>query len=304
MGLGRQQGTDPRISPSFVLGSGRCGSSLIHETLCRHPDVAFVTNLEDKLRRRLPEGTARSFASNLHRRLPPRFTKKGRIRFAPSEAYNVLAAQVSPLLVDPCRDLVPSDVTPELRSRLVRFFSLPADSQQLLLHKFTGWPRALLLADIFPEARFVNVVRDGRDVASSWLRMPWWRGHLGPTGWHFGELDPQTDQIWKQSGESFVMLAALGWKIVMEASDKCRATLGDRWMDVRYEDICAAPGENFEKVLSHLGLGSHHGWPEVLERAGFRPPTPTASKTWPELGNEVAQVTRALAPWLEEFGYA
>jgi hypothetical protein len=33
----------------FVIGTGRCGSTLIQEVLARHPQVGFVSNLEDKL---------------------------------------------------------------------------------------------------------------------------------------------------------------------------------------------------------------------------------------------------------------
>jgi hypothetical protein len=33
----------------FVIGTGRCGSTLVQEVLARHPEVGFVSNLEDKL---------------------------------------------------------------------------------------------------------------------------------------------------------------------------------------------------------------------------------------------------------------
>ena len=50
----------------FVLGTGRCGSTLVHELLCRHPDVAFLSNLDD--RTRLAGRTARLNGA-LYRRL-------------------------------------------------------------------------------------------------------------------------------------------------------------------------------------------------------------------------------------------
>ena len=34
---------------AFVIGTGRCGSTLVYEVLARHPGVGFVSNLEDKL---------------------------------------------------------------------------------------------------------------------------------------------------------------------------------------------------------------------------------------------------------------
>ena len=72
----------------FVLGTGRCGSTLVHEVLCQHDDMAFLSNLEDR------SGAARPVArgsGRLYRRLPPWVTGKGRARFAPSEGYRALA---------------------------------------------------------------------------------------------------------------------------------------------------------------------------------------------------------------------
>ena len=33
----------------FVIGTGRCGSTLTEEILCRHPEVGFISNLDDRL---------------------------------------------------------------------------------------------------------------------------------------------------------------------------------------------------------------------------------------------------------------
>ena len=99
----------------FVIGTGRCGSTLVEEVLCRHAGVGFVSNLEDRFN--LPVGASR-WNGRLYRRLPAAATQKSRVRYAPSEAYRVLAREVSPLLASPLRDLTASDVTPWLERRL------------------------------------------------------------------------------------------------------------------------------------------------------------------------------------------
>lgn len=241
-------------SIGFVLGSGRCGSTLVHEVLARHPDIGFLSNVED----RLPAGRRLSrWNRAVYDRLPTEWTRKGRLRFAPSEGYRALDAEVSPLLSAPCRDLTAADVTPWLAERFSRFFVSRAEAQgrPLFLHKLTGWPRARFISGVFPGARFVHVVRDGRAVANSWLQMPWWDGHKGPGAWSWGELPPAYAAEWESSGRSFVVLAGLAWKVLMDSFDAARAALEDGcWLDVRYEDVLADPPGEMKRMLEFLGL--------------------------------------------------
>ncbi len=238
----------------FVLGTGRCGSTLVHEVLCQHPAVGFLSNLEDRSARL--DWSAR-FNGPAYRRLPPEVTRKGRLRFAPSEGYAALAREVSPVFVNSSRDLLASDATPWLAARLRAFLHERADrqGQPMFLHKLTGWPRVGLLHAVLPGARFVHVVRDGRAVANSWLQMPWWLGYRGPGHWHFGDLPPAYQEEWERSGHSFVVLAGLAWKLLIDAAEQARALLPPQsWLEVRYEDVVADPVTTLDAVCAFLDL--------------------------------------------------
>src|SRR4051794_37076992 len=157
--------------PLFVLGTGRCGTTLVHELLARHEEVGRVSNLDD--RSPLPlsgRGNGAAF-----RALPPSVARKGRPRFAPSEGHRSLRREVSPLVATPYRDLLASDAMPWLAERLRRYVGRRTRAQgvPVFLHKFVGWPRARLLNAVFPQARFVHVYRDGRAVANSLLQTSW-----------------------------------------------------------------------------------------------------------------------------------
>ncbi len=248
----------------FVLGTGRCGSTIVEEVLCRHPGVGFVSNLEDRFP--LPSAAAR-WNGLLYRRLPAGVTQKGRLRYAPSEAYHALDREVSPVISSPFRDLVAEDATPWLAPRFRDFFVERARTQgtEAFLHKFTGWPRAAFIARILPEARFIHVVRDGRAVANSWLQMAWWHGYGGPERWQWGELPPDLAAGWEESGRSFVVLAGLLWRMLVEAHDRARDSLpGNRWLDIRYEDITADPRASLAALLDFCELD----WNGAFER-GF-----------------------------------
>lgn len=295
------RGGGPMSDFVFVIGTGRCGSTVVHELLARHPEVGFMSNLDDHLR-----STRLSRLNNAALRLvPPAATAKGRPRFAPSEGYRALARAVSPALRDACRDLTGTDATPWMQDRTRRFFheASARQSKPVFLHKFTGWPRAGFLAAALPGARFVHVVRDGRAVANSLLQMPWWRGYEGPGRWSLGSLDSTYRSEWEASGRSYVLLAGLAWKVLIDSFADARRKVDEQlWLEVRHEDVVADPAAALARVLDFVAL---RPTPRFLARVERHPLRPDRLHSYRhELGgDDIATLDRSLAGHLAAFGY-
>ncbi len=287
----------------FVIGTGRCGSTLVQELLCRHPEVGFLSNLEDRAPF-LPAAVGR-FNNELYRRLTPSLTRKGRLRYAPSEGYRVLGRAVSPMVTESFRDLVAGDAMPWVADRFRAFFTERARAQgkPVFLHKFTGWPRTGFVGEVFPEARFINVTRDGRAVVASALRTSWWKGHMGPEAWQWGPLPPAYAADWEASGYSFPVLAAQCWKILMDAYAAARDLVPtDRWLDVRFEDVLADPRARFTEMLAFAGLELSPTFERVLARTPFHRDRADAFRR--TLGPPtVALLDASLAAHLRALGY-
>ena len=287
----------------FVISNGRSGSTLVHELLARHPDVGFVSNLEDRLPG-LPAAAGR-LNNALYRRVPPALTRKGRLRYAPSEGWRALGRQVSPMLINPVRDLVAADAMPWVADRFGRFFTDRARAQgkPVFVHKLTGWPRSGFIRAVFPHARFIHVVRDGRAVVASDLRVGWWRGWEGPNGLRAGPLPAAYLAEWEASGRSFPVLAGVSWKVAMDAYAAARALVpAEQWLDLRFEDLLTDPLTRTKELLSFAGLPPHPVFDAALARTEFRADRADAYRA--VLGQDaLAALDASLAGHLRAWGY-
>ncbi|MEY2567271.1 MAG: hypothetical protein QOE35_1800 [Actinomycetota bacterium] len=99
-----------------------------------------------------------------------------------------------------------------------------------------------LLAGLFPEARFVHVIRDGRDVALSYLE-----AGFGPPTLEAGALE---------------------WRRYVEAGRRAGRALGPtRYLEARYEDLVASPQAVLERICAFLELPFVPGMLLYYERA-------------------------------------
>jgi Sulfotransferase family len=247
-------------NPIFVVGAGRSGSTAFFDILTYSRQVTWLTNLS-KPAASVGLGERLFFAScDL-----PIVGDRLRRRYYPSENYAFWNA-LYPGFANPCRDLVADDVSQRVRNRIRRRIDvMRLKGRETPLIKITGWPRVGFLNAIFPEARFIHIVRDGRAVANSLLNVSWWRGWQGPSNWRWGELGSQYEELWVRHDRSFVALAGIQWRILMDAMRAARREVdAQRFLEIRYEDLCAAPGSTIASACSFGGIRDE---PRILEEA-------------------------------------
>lgn len=255
---------------TFIVGTGRCGSTLLHQILARHPETSFLPRIEENHRRLAGLGRWSSALYRADHR--PGLGGLAR-RFGPTEGYGLIDRQVSPIYSRPFRDLTADDVTPSLEARFRAFFERRFERHGLpvLVHKYTGWSRLGFFARIFPEAKFVHVVRDGRAVANSWLQMRWWDGYQGTANWQWGPLSAQRQALWEAAGRSYPVLAALGWDTLIDSYAAGRAGLGDdRYLELRYEDFVDDPEAQCRRILAFSELPWSAGFESQFRRIEVR----------------------------------
>lgn len=290
----------------FLIGTGRCGSTLLARILASHPDVAFISAADERLRRMGSRGRLNGIIYRGVRHAPRRRTGWLRMRYQPSEGWSIFSDEVSEMIATPCRDLTEHDASPWLSARLKRTLDSRAAVQgrPVFLHKFTGWPRARLLHEVFPQARFVHVVRDGRAVANSALQMDWWPGYRGPTEWMFGPISAEHEAEWVASERSFAVLAGLEWKLLMDAYTIAHAAIPPaQWMTLRYEDLVADPETVVSSVAEFARLdASRWAVDEVI--SSFKISDSRRDSFQSELSRRDNELlNRSLAGHLAHYGY-
>jgi hypothetical protein len=254
------------VKPIIIVGSGRCGSTLFHRLLANHEQVMWLSGFSLKFpdKPRWNRWAVTALDNPLVRRL-----FGGKVR--PGESYRFWDRYAYGFS-EPCRDLVKGDVSARVKTQLRGAFreTLSARRHRLLL-KITGWCRLGYLHEVFPDARFIHVMRDGRAVASSLMHVGFWRGWYGPQGWRAGLLSPEDQAVWESYDRSFAALAALEWRIQMRAMDAARQQLDpSQFLEVKYEAFCDQPMPTFERVLQFADLPRSPGLERAVKDAKIR----------------------------------
>ncbi len=220
--------------PVFIIGTGRSGSTVFHRMLSAHPNLAWLSKLcqlfpaHPGFNRLLMHAVDVPVAGGL---------VKSVIR--PKENYRFWDYWCCGFSM-PCRDLTAGDVNAVNRKVTGAMEQMLTARRNRLLVKITGWPRMGFLKAIFPDARFIHILRDGRAVAASMLRQPWWWGWRGPENWRWGRLTAEQERLWEKYNKSFIVLSAIEWMILMDSFATAAAGLEpDVYKVIKYEDLCA-----------------------------------------------------------------
>jgi sulfotransferase family protein len=254
--------------PIFIVGTGRCGSTAFHRLLARHPQVMWLSGFAEHFpyRPAWNRWAVTAAGNPLLRGLLGR-------RIRPGENYGFWYRHAYGF-AEPGRDLAPADVTPRVRKQVRGVLeAMLTQKRSRLLVKLTGWSRIGFLHEIFDDARFIHIVRDGRAVASSLLHIDsWqWRGWYGPSNWRYGPLSAEDQAAWEACNRSFVALAGLQWKIHSRALEAARRALDpELFLEVKYETFCEQPMETCRRVLEFAELPHSAAFDRQVKAASIK----------------------------------
>ena len=187
---------------------------------------------------------------------------------------------------EPCRDLVRSDVSARVKKQLRQGLRRPADPERhRLLLKITGWSRLGYLNEVFEDARFIHMMRDGRAVASSLLHVNFWRGLVRAAGVAGGAAVAGGPGALGELRSLFHRAGRLEWRIQMRAMDAAREQL----------DPSLPRGEvrGFLRAADARHSGRCSTSPSCRRRLGWSAPWPRPRSGAPAIGGATTSRRRS-----------
>lgn len=264
--------------PVFVVGAPRSGTSLLYAVLRSSPAFAHW----------------------------------------PGEAHEVWEADYHPTLRGwRSNALTAADVEPGAAARIRRSFFLVAGSRRRLIDKTPRNALRVSFVDaLFPDARYVHLVRDGRENVNSLLnawRTPRYRTYRLPEPHSIPGVDPQWWKFvlypgWRDDAAGpLEVVCARQWAASNAHAVRDLEPLAPRAVRVRYEDLVDRPEAEVERVVRFLDVP----FDEALRtKAAEVRTTPVNVVTPPERGKwrkenpaEIEAIIPLIRPMMEALSY-
>jgi Sulfotransferase domain len=257
----------------FVVGRAKSGTSWVMKILDAHPEI-------------LCKGEGRFFGRS--------FIQEGfeRGRIQPSSLYRaLLEAEYLEAWIE--RSVwTRGDEVEEHLINLTRLSTNYFLSQRLAksAKRIVGDKTPLLdddileeISAIYPEARVIHVIRDGRDIAVSLVHHRW--NHARDEGgiYELKSEELAKRQAYRENSEELIKAGegmfpegmlrnlAIGWKDrINKSMQDGRSLLGANYTEVRYEDLLERPDEEVQRLLEFLGADASEKFvKECVESASF-----------------------------------
>lgn len=218
------QGCDPYL---FIVGCARSGTTLVHRIVDAHPEIAITAEMHWI-------SHYVNYFKNQNRLVTPELVSEltRHKRFAqfeiPREQFEALLGSGEALPY------------PTFLNRVFGLYG-KIKNKPLVGNKTSGYVRRIpALHALWPQAKFVHIIRDGRDVCLSVLN------------WKKAERTAGRYASWE---EDPVSTTALWWERKVRKAREDGATLGPGlYHEMHYEDLVEDPERECKRLCEFLGV--------------------------------------------------
>jgi Sulfotransferase family len=297
--------------PIFVVGCHRSGTTVLYEALAKHPDLVFLSNASALLPRIPILSNAVADLFGLDEVEQERFLKDG-IPFTPatpSEAIRIWELY-APEGGDYCLDEHFSN--PKMEEYLIHTIKkhLKYFNKTRFINKNPdNSVRMRYLNKLFPDAKFINIIRDGRAVCSSLMKVReiaeefFGSEHRHATSGVKVKAWADIEETWKTDPASSIGLL---WKEVVETIERDKEAISpERYLELRFEDFVTEPFNYLEKMVHFCDLGWDAKAESAIREASKTLTMGGRNDAWKKRLKEadVEKLMAIIAPKMRAYGY-
>ena len=269
-------GTPSPIKPILIIGAPGSGTTLLFQTLCSHRDLAYIT----------------------HNMLRAGILRHGRLVGDRRKALLILQNLIhrdpasnlplgDALWVKYFRDynyMAENDYSEEMaayfRKKVLQVQNLwgrPRFVDKTLVNCF----RVRLLNLIFPDAKFIHIIRDGRAVAFSILNKIEIAGDRFAL-FYIGFKDILGDKYQYERSELYNY--GLAWAEFVSKGREASVAAQGRYYEVRYENLVTEPHKELRKIVDFCELNWYSEFEQKI------PYTQNMSEKWKHKANNEQRI--------------
>lgn len=281
--------------PIFIIGSGRSGTTILCNLLALHGDLYWFSNLTDRYPR-LPA------LALFHRVLDaPLLGRAARKRIIRSSKFSLRPTEAETIYHIYCdfekhRKMMAGDLQPASEKRFKRIVEghhRATGRRRFLTKQTANTYRLPLIHQMFPDAYYIHLIRDGRAVALSLHRVRWWN----KIDLWWTELTPAA---WEEKGREPIELCALHWKHNVEEILNHRDLFEDRYLEITYEALVDDTRSTLRKIVAFCELSSDSQFESMIPES-----LPNMNTKWETdlTESQIEAIERRVGDIMEEFGY-
>jgi hypothetical protein len=291
----------------FLVGAPRSGTTLLYKALCLHPEVAWISNWA----RRFPGVPAVAALNRIARRQQSLqravwFAEGGANAYVYGRTRGVFErafpqpVEGEPIYTRCGLSAGPSD---EVDDRAVHRLRSALEAQRrwsggrcLVTKRIANNRRIPQLLAAFPQARFVDILRDGRAVAYSLSRVDWWEET--PLWWYGG-----TPRDWAAEGGDRFELCARDWVEERGIIERGLAEVPEaQVLRLTYESFVEQPVDAVAAVAGFVGITDDATWRRRVAELQY----PNRNERWRvDLdGDATHRIQQIQGDVLASYGYA
>jgi len=288
--------------PIIFIGPGRSGSTIISEFVFAHEDLAWPSNhLEHFPRNLWLNYLRRLFDNDYWRVLGEKSQGKGNrsplLNFLaprPAEAYPFWE-NMTRREINFSRDfLLNVTATPEEKRRIRHAASriVAYQKRKRFSMKTTGPGRIEYLKSIFPDAIFVNVVREIGPTVASLMNIPFWEDLGKYRLWWTGAYSADDLSFFETIKHDPTAVTAFQVQKIIATTVKEANQTGARMLTVKYEDFTESPNSVIGEILDFCQLSNSNQIQKKLAATKIRKMSQTDT-----LGNQQRRSIMSVLEW-------